>query len=78
VVPIDADTGERYGLLHDHLRRQGTPIPVNGLWIAASAAQHGLRLATFDAHFLSVPGLLVEFLGESDAVSWPEATGGRR
>lgn len=64
VVSIDAETAEHYGRLHDFLRRQGTPIPINDLWIAASAAQHGLRIATLDGHFRNVPGLLIELLDE--------------
>ncbi|MDX2178787.1 MAG: PIN domain-containing protein [Bryobacteraceae bacterium] len=33
------------------LRRAGTPIPDNDLWIAALALQHDLALATRDKHF---------------------------
>jgi len=66
VVPIDAGTAERYALLVTSLRRRGRPIPSNDLWIAASAAQHGLRLLTIDAHFLAVEQILVEHL-ESEA-----------
>jgi tRNA(fMet)-specific endonuclease VapC len=60
VVPIDAGTAERYALIVASLRRRGKPIPSNDLWIAASAAQHGLRLLTLDAHYLAVEQVLVE------------------
>ena len=36
-VVIDDDTSERYAQIHDFLRRTGRPIPVNDIWIAASA-----------------------------------------
>jgi len=49
--------------LEHGLERQGTPIPANDLWIAASAAQHGLVLMTLDSHFKNVPQVLVEYLG---------------
>jgi tRNA(fMet)-specific endonuclease VapC len=62
VLPIDAETGERYAAIRTFLRLQGRPIPVNDLWIAASAAQHGLRLLTLDSHFRSVPHVLLEYL----------------
>lgn len=62
LVPIDEQTAERYALVVASLRRRGRPIPSNDLWIAASAAQHGLRLLTLDAHFLEVEQVLVEFL----------------
>ena len=58
-TPVDDETAERYGIIHDTLRRQGTPIPTNDLWIAASAVQHGLALLTTDAHFERVPQVLL-------------------
>jgi len=50
-VTIDDETSDRYSVLHDDLRRAGTPIPTSDLWIAASAMQHGLRVLTTDPHF---------------------------
>ena len=41
------------------LRRQGTPIPTNDLWIAATALETGARLISYDARFQHVPGLIV-------------------
>jgi predicted nucleic acid-binding protein len=34
-------------------------VSPNGLWIAASAAQHGLRVVTLDRHFDRIPQVLV-------------------
>jgi tRNA(fMet)-specific endonuclease VapC len=51
VVPVDAGTAEHYAALYVGLKRAGTPIPTNDLWIAAIALQHGLRLFTNDGHF---------------------------
>ncbi len=62
LVPIDEQTAERYALVLANLRRRGRPIPSNDLWIASSAAQHGLRLLTLDAHFLDVEQILVDHL----------------
>jgi len=61
VLPLDEETAERYAVIRGYLREQGKPIPVNDLWIAASAAQHGLRLLTLDDHFKRVPQVLVEY-----------------
>jgi tRNA(fMet)-specific endonuclease VapC len=61
-VIIDDDTSERYAQIHDYFRRKGWPIPVNDIWIAASAAQHGLRLLTTDGHFKEIPQVLVELI----------------
>jgi tRNA(fMet)-specific endonuclease VapC len=65
VLAIDEETAERHALIRGYLRRQGVPIPANDLWIAASAAQHGLTLLTLDSHFKSVPHVLVEYLEPS-------------
>lgn len=61
VVDIDAETSARYAAIVDTLRRAGTPIPTNDLWIAASAMQYGLRVVTTDEHFRRVPQVLVEY-----------------
>lgn len=39
------------------LRRQGTPIPTNDLWIAALVSQHNLTLLSDDHHFAHLPQL---------------------
>ena len=57
VVPTDADTGRWYGRLKADLRRNGTPIPENDVWITAAALQHQMSLVTRDAHFAVVIGL---------------------
>lgn len=62
VLSVDEETAERYAVIRDYLRQQGRPIPANDLWIAASAAQHGLRLLTLDDHFKGVPQVLLEYL----------------
>lgn len=54
---IDAPVSHQYAAIHQALRRRGTPIPTNDLWIAAIALQHGLVLYTRDSHFASIPGL---------------------
>jgi len=59
VPVIDEDTAHRYAAIHDYLRRQGTPVSPDALWIAASAAQHGLRVVTLDGDFDRIPQVLV-------------------
>ena len=62
ILSVDEETTSRYATAHDYLRRQGAPVPVNDIWIAATAAQHGLRLLTLDRHFLQVPQAMVDFV----------------
>ncbi|MEW6221245.1 MAG: type II toxin-antitoxin system VapC family toxin, partial [Thermodesulfobacteriota bacterium] len=68
-VALDEETAERYAVILDFLRRQGSPIPTNDLWIAAVAMQHGLVLVTADRHFSSVPQVVTALVGtEAPAV----------
>lgn len=55
----DEDTTRHYARLFRQLRKQGTPIPTNDLWIAALAIQHDLLLFTRDGHFDYLPQLPV-------------------
>jgi tRNA(fMet)-specific endonuclease VapC len=55
---IDIETADFYSFILDTLRRKGTPIPTNDIWIAAAAFQHGLKLFSKDKHFDKIPGLL--------------------
>ncbi len=50
-------TTRSFASLYRQLRRQGTPIPTNDLWIAALVFEHGLALYTRDAHFEHLPQL---------------------
>ena len=56
-VPVTDRTAELYAKVYQALRKQGTPIPQNDMWIAASALEHGADLATYDEHFRLVPML---------------------
>jgi tRNA(fMet)-specific endonuclease VapC len=58
-VPISVETVVRYAELRADLRKQGTPIPENGIWIAATCRQLDIPLATNDDHFQRIPGLRV-------------------
>ncbi len=55
VLRPDEQTTFHYGRLYTQLRRQGTPVPTNDLWIAALVVQHRLSLYTRDAHFQHLP-----------------------
>jgi tRNA(fMet)-specific endonuclease VapC len=57
VVAVDG-----YAAIIRYLHLQGTPIPTNDIWIAASAMQFGLKVVTRDAHFLKIPHILIEFI----------------
>jgi tRNA(fMet)-specific endonuclease VapC len=52
-------TSEHFGSLKAHLKKNGTPIPLNDIWIAAQALETGSMLVTFDLHFEQIPGLRI-------------------
>jgi tRNA(fMet)-specific endonuclease VapC len=58
VLLPERETADQYARLFVQLKRAGTPIPDNDLWIAALALQHDLKLITRDHHFDRVPQLL--------------------
>jgi len=61
VLPYTPDSAYNCGGIRAELERQGRPIGVNDLHIAAHARNAGLTLVTNNiAKFGRVPGLLVE------------------
>ena len=58
LFPDDATTYQ-YASLFRQLRVQGTPIPTNDMWIAATALQHDFAVFSYDEHFHDIEGLIV-------------------
>jgi tRNA(fMet)-specific endonuclease VapC len=59
ILACDVDTSRQYGAIKESLHAKGKIIPENDIWIAATALQYGLIVATRDAHFKEVDGLPV-------------------
>jgi tRNA(fMet)-specific endonuclease VapC len=57
VLPCDDATAKIYGEIHSALLAKRRPLPQNDVWIAAIARQHGLTVATRDAHFEQISGI---------------------
>jgi tRNA(fMet)-specific endonuclease VapC len=59
VTVLDAtmETADFFALIMASLRKSGTPIPINDVWIAAHALETGSVLVTHDGHFALIPGL---------------------
>ena len=51
ILFADEQTTHHYAGVYSQLRRQGTPIPTNDMWIAALVLQHDLLLCSRDGHF---------------------------
>lgn len=59
VVTTTVETARNYGRIKTALRRKGTPIPDNDIWIAAAALEFGASVATRDAHFDAIENILI-------------------
>lgn len=57
VLELSVETAEIYGQIKDTLRRAGTPIPINDVWLSAQAIETGAVLVSFDSHFSKVAGV---------------------
>lgn len=57
VVDVDEETASHYGEVKAQLKKKGTPIPENDVWIASLAMQHKLTLLTSDKHFGHIKSL---------------------
>jgi len=59
VTVLDAtlETSEIFGDLKEKLKKSGTPLPINDVWIAAHTLETSSVLITYDAHFQHITGL---------------------
>lgn len=54
----DDQTTHHYAAVFRQLRKQGTPIPTNDMWVAALVLQHNLVLHARDRHFDHLPQIV--------------------
>lgn len=59
VLFADDQTTHHYASVFRQLRKQGTPIPTNDMWIAALVLQHNLVLHARDKHFDELPQIIL-------------------
>ena len=57
VLDIEDRTTISYSAVRTELKKAGTPIPSNDVWIAALCRQHSLPIISRDRHFDLVPGI---------------------
>jgi len=63
ILDVDDETATVWADLFADLRRAGTPVPTNDLWIAASAVREGATVLTYDDHFRSIARVGCRVLG---------------
>jgi len=57
ILGIDEGTAIRYAEVYTSLEAKGAMIPLNDIWIAASAIRHEMPLLARDHHFARIEGL---------------------
>ena len=57
VIEVSEETAEIFGEIKSYLKKNGTPIPINDIWIASNSVETGSVLITYDKHFKKVSGL---------------------
>jgi len=56
-LEITAETAAMYAEIRSEVKRSGTPIPSNDVWIAALCREHAMPLLSKDRHFDVVKGI---------------------
>jgi len=59
IINATIETSDIFGYLKTQLKKQGTPIPINDVWIASHAIETGSVLLTQDHHFEKISGLRI-------------------
>jgi tRNA(fMet)-specific endonuclease VapC len=57
ILEATEETSKIFGQIKNDLKKAGTPLPINDVWIAAHTLESGSTLITYDIHFLEIPGL---------------------
>ena len=61
-LPTDRAMAMHYGDLMVALRRAGTPVPTNDVWIGAASLATESEVLIYDSHFLHMPGVRCRLL----------------
>jgi tRNA(fMet)-specific endonuclease VapC len=65
ILDVDDEAASCYADLVVDLRKAGTPLPTNDIWIAALAVREGATVITYDRHFEEIPRVGCKILGAS-------------
>jgi tRNA(fMet)-specific endonuclease VapC len=57
IIDATVDTSDIFADIKYKLKKAGTPIPLNDVWIGAHAIETGAVLITYDQHFDKIAGL---------------------
>ena len=75
IVQTTLRTTELFGELKDSLRKAGTMIPIDDVWIGAMAKEHLAQVISFDHHFGFMVPLGVDWLNLKNNFPSPAGRG---
>jgi predicted nucleic acid-binding protein len=70
VLDVVESSSRNYAALKHFLKKSGTPIPENDIWIAALAVEHLVPVVTSDAHFNYLPQV-ARIVDSGEEGLWP-------
>ncbi|MCP4754883.1 MAG: type II toxin-antitoxin system VapC family toxin [Proteobacteria bacterium] len=59
VLLVTEETSQIFGQTKNALKKSGTPIPINDVWIASQAIETGAVVITYDSHYEEIAGLRI-------------------
>jgi predicted nucleic acid-binding protein len=65
VLDVDDAASRHYADIVVSLRRRGSPLPTNDVWIASLAAREGATVLSYDTHFREVERVASRILGSA-------------
>ena len=75
IVQTTLRTTELFGELKDSLRKAGTLIPIDDVWIGAMAKEHLAQVVSFDHHFGFMVPLGVDWMNPKTSLPTPPVRG---
>ena len=59
ILNATSETAEIFGSVKNTLKKAGSPLPINDVWISAHAMETGSIIITYDKHFKIIPGIRI-------------------
>ncbi len=57
ILNATSETAEVFGMVKQELKKAGTPLPINDVWIAAHKRETGSTSVPYDSHFKNMAGI---------------------
>jgi tRNA(fMet)-specific endonuclease VapC len=62
VLNATRKTADIFGTIKNNLKKAGTPLPINDVWIASHSIEKNAVIISYDLHFKKIQGLHISFM----------------